>query len=280
MRPFAARSRPSTGRASPITCGHRRRPRTPRAVSTVNRPSKSDHPQPAAGVARHAQARAVSTVNGPSKSDHIPLLLATPATPLLSTCLDRQPAEQVRSRGGTPHLEQRSTESRPSTSRASPITKTAPTAFHPPSQLLVSTVNRPSKSDHLAVAAAALSHDTNDTRMRSRPSTGRASPITVRHCSSLFAVRQLKIVGRRLGRQPAEQVRSPVVYGHRNQTSCLDSQLAEQVRSRVLGAVRLLWRVHELVSTVNRPSKSDHLAVGPVPHGDTLPKPIAGRDRG
>jgi hypothetical protein len=168
-----------------------------------------------------------------------------------------------------------------------------------PVDVRVSAVNRPSKSDHV-ISETSVSDDTV-----SRPSTDRASPITVRLPAQLREL-PVSVVNRpskfdhrtipstpaepswSLGRQPTEQVRSQSRQTPaRSAAGCLGRQLTEQVRRwitrlrfkrstlrlsgmglSVLSLGRQSMQASGVVSAVSRPSKFD-----PKP-------PVKVRDRG
>ena len=203
-------SRPSTNRASTITCGASARAQgssglgrqpTEQVRSPSNftgyasggfgsRPSTNRASTITVQLHRLRERRLrVSAVNQPSKYDHRP---TSPATRAAASGLGRQPTEQVQSRCGSvaPVV---SPASRPSTNRASTITLNA---GHDDSAR-VSLGRQP--TEQVRSPPAGPLHQLGATQ--SRPSTNRTSTIT-------FATRRGTRRKTCLGRQPTEQVRS------------------------------------------------------------------------
>ena len=268
----AALSRPSTNRASTITC--RREPLRSRAeVSAVNRPSKYDHLLPVEGhlpeqqrVGRDSSSRLscapskprtsnrrsrfpavydVSAVNQPSKYDHERRGQARPRSHRVSAV--NQPSkydrhvvinlEHDRSCLGRQPTEQ--VRSRRCSARARGSS--------------VSAVNQPSKYDHSRCDSSGRPsrslgrQPTEQVRsqqfevrprphVESRPSTNRASTITARDRA------RARRSSASLGRQPTEQVRSRRLAADAIARRGLGRQPTEQVRSRCLGRTDDGWR--------------------------------------
>jgi hypothetical protein len=171
-------SRSSTNRASTITLGCSLKPRRPQ-VSIVNQPSKYDHRPSRACVRSHPRGRT-------SDSD-------------AAASLDRQPTEQVRSRGRRDTTRSTSHDRQPSTNRASTKYDHARWCTRIPAsrcldrQPTEQVRSQPSLHTPPTCASDSLS----------RSSTNRASTIT-----PLPAARSSTKLITCLDRQPTEQVRS------------------------------------------------------------------------
>ena len=257
VRAFFARSRPSTNRASTITLGYLQlqlawpasRPSTNRASTitssscTCSSRSPSLGRQPTEQVRSQAHDRRyvvsvrVSAVNQPSKYDH-----TDHGRHMVDrfACLGRQPTEQVRSPATLVAGMGGLAESRPSTNRASTITR-GDDGFV--ADVGVSAVNQPSKYDHEPVAdlsnsiiesrpstnrASTITRASNDRcscAMESRPSTNRASTIT------LWSSWTHRGSGRLAVNQPSKYDHA-ANWVRQSPVACLGRQPTEQVRSR------------------------------------------------